>query len=122
MNVAILGASDKPSRFAYKAQKQLIQHGHQTFLVSPNLQAFEGQVVVPRLTDISAPIDTVTMYVGPQISSGLIPDFLSLRPKRVIFNPGSENPKLAEALKKSGVHVVEACTLVLLSIGQFEQA
>jgi predicted CoA-binding protein len=59
------------------------------------------------------------MYVGPGISRELTPEILRLKPKRVIFNPGSENPELAEKLREIGVAVENACTLVLLRTKQF---
>lgn len=120
--VAILGASNNPERYAYKAFHMLTEYGHPTVLVNPAEIEVDGQKAVKNLTAIQEPIDTVTMYVGPKISSGLVNDFLKLKPRRVIFNPGSENPELAAALEKAGVHVVEACTLVLLRAKQFESA
>jgi uncharacterized protein len=122
MNVAILGASDKPERFSYKALKKLRENGHTVFLVSPKLKEIDGNIVVAKLADIHEPIHTVTMYVGPQISSELLEDFISLDPRRVIFNPGSENPELQDALEALRIRVVEACTLVLLDSGEFDDA
>jgi uncharacterized protein len=122
MNVAILGASEKPERFAYKALKKLRENGHNVFLVSPKLKEIEGTAVVAKLSDINEPIHTVTMYVGAQISSGLLDDFIGLDPRRVIFNPGSENSELQDALEALRIRVVEDCTLVLLDSGEFEDA
>lgn len=122
MNVAILGASDRPDRYAYKALKSLKAHGHNVFLVNPQLKEVEGIPVVPHLKDIKEKIDTVTMYVGPRTTNDMIPEIVAFKPRRVVFNPGSENADLIAALKESGVHVVEACTLVMLSLNQFETA
>lgn len=116
--VAILGASDKPERFSYKAFKMLAESGHEVFLVSPRLKGVEGQAVVSSLTDLSK-IDTLTMYVNENISSSLTEEILALTPKRVIFNPGSENSSLMEVLNIKGIQTKEACTLVLLGNGQF---
>lgn len=63
--------------------------------------------------------DTITVYVNPSVSSGLEEAFLRARPRRVIFNPGAENPDLADRLREAGIEVEEACTLVLLNTGQF---
>lgn len=124
--VAILGASNNPERYAHQAFHMLSDYGYETVLVNPAEIEVDGkngrQKSVKNLAIIQEPIDTVTMYVGAKISSGLIPDFLKLKPRRVIFNPGSENPELAEALENAGIHVVEACTLVLLRTKQFESA
>ncbi len=118
--VAILGASDNPERYAYKAFKMLQEYGHKPLPVNPTLKELEGTAVVAKLGDIRTPIDTLTMYVGPKISSQLQSEIIALKPKRVIFNPGSENPELEKALQKVGIGVEEACTLVLLRTGQFE--
>jgi predicted CoA-binding protein len=120
--VAILGASDNPERYSYKAFRMLREHAHTLLPVSVKMQELEGVPVFKKLGDIREPVDTLTMYVGPQISSGLQEEILALKPKRVIFNPGSENPPLQKALAQAGVHVVEACTLVLLRTGQFMTA
>lgn len=119
MNVAILGASKNPERYSYKAFKMLQEYGHRAFPVSPKFAELEGVPACGRLTEIKDQIDTLTMYVGPAISSRLSADILSLRPRRVIFNPGSENPKLRETLRQNGIEVEEACTLVLLRTNQF---
>lgn len=120
--VAILGASDKPDRYAYKAFHMLKEHGHTPVPVSPKLEELEGVPAFHSLKEVPEKIDTLTMYVGPETSNKLQNEILNLKPKRVIFNPGSENPQLEDALEKAGVHVVEACTLVLLRTEQFEKA
>jgi predicted CoA-binding protein len=71
------------------------------------------------LTAIPVPIDTVTVYLSPQKQASVIQDILAVRPRRVIFNPGAENASATETLARHGIDVVEACTLVLLSTGQF---
>jgi predicted CoA-binding protein len=118
--VAILGASHNPERYAHKAFKLLQQYGHEPVPVNPAQSEIEGKKVYPTLGAIDFPVDTLTMYVGPAISSKLEQDILALQPKRVIFNPGSENPDLEKKLQQKGVQVVEACTLVMLRTNQFE--
>lgn len=122
MNVAILGASDKIDRFSNIAFHSLKKAGHQVFPVSPNFKSLEGTPVFETLNSITAPIDTVTMYVGPKLSSQLVGDIVALKPRRVVFNPGSENSQIEEALTQAGIKVVKACTLVLLDAGRFETA
>lgn len=117
--VAILGASDNPDRYSYKAFHLLREYGHEPVPITPKFEEFEGVKAYREIKDVKGPIDTLTMYVGAKISSGLIPDILALKPKRVIFNPGSENPELAEALSRAGIAHEEACTLVLLRTGQY---
>ena len=116
--VAILGASTDPERYSYKALKKLLESGHEPLLVSPKYDEIEGHKVYKTLEDLPS-FDTLTVYVNPQISSNLKESIVSLKPKRVIFNPGSENSELQKELKDSGFEVIEACTLVLLSTDQF---
>ena len=75
--------------------------------------------VVPSVQELSGHVDTVTMYVSAKISSQLEDALLTLKPGRVIFNPGAENPKLRAFLDSNGIGTEEACTLVLLTTGQF---
>lgn len=117
--VVILGASAKPHRYAHQAQVMLRQHGHQVVPVHPKLGEIDGVPVTADLSDIDGPVDTVTMYVGPAISTGLADKLIGLKPKRVLFNPGSENPELAAQLEAAGIRTEEACTLVLLATGRF---
>jgi predicted CoA-binding protein len=115
----IVGASDKPDRYSNMAQLLLREHDHEVVPVHPKLASIAGVPVVADLSQISGPVDTVTMYVGAAISSGLADKLIALKPRRVIFNPGAENPALATQLETAGVVVEEACTLVLLRVGQY---
>lgn len=117
--VVIVGASDNPERYSHKALLLLRRHGHEVVPVHPRLAEIEGILVVPDLSAITGPVDTVTMYVGAAISAGLQEKLTALQPQRVIFNPGAENAALAGALEKAGIACEEACTLVLLNTGQF---
>lgn len=117
--VAVLGASDKPERYAYKALRMLLDHGHQVIPVHPSLASVDGFPVVPDLGSIPQPVDTLTIYVNPTVSLGMADDIIRLRPKRVIFNPGTESAELEALLRQAGIPTVTACTLVLLSTGQF---
>lgn len=115
-NVAILGASDRPDRFAYRADKLLQSYGHHTYLVNPNLAEVEGKSVHKSLDDLkNSSIDTVTLYVNPKILAGQIQSVIALHPKRVIFNPGTEDIKLEAQLKSAGIEPVRGCTLVMLN-------
>ena len=117
--VVIIGASDNPERYSHQAQLLLRQHGHEVVPVHPKLTEIEGVPVVADVSAISGPVDTVTLYVGPQISLTLKDKLIALKPRRVIFNPGTENAALEEALMAAGIACEEACTLVLLRTGQF---
>ena len=119
MNVAILGASNKPERYSHQAVVLLAQKGHAVYPLHPALAEIDGHRVFKRLADVPAPLHTVTMYVSPALSAGLAGEIVAARPARVIFNPGTENPELEDKLAAAGIAVVRACTLVLLRTGQF---
>lgn len=121
MNVAVLGASPKVERYSNQAIRLLQKFGHTPLPVVPGHQEIEGLRVVPSLADLDpGSVHTVTVYVNAARSEAIQDQFYALRPERVIFNPGAENPKLATGLREAGVDVEEACTLVLLNTGQFD--
>ena len=117
--VVVLGASPKPERYSNQAVRLLLKHGHQVIPVHPAVERIEGLKVAASLAEAVGPIDTVTMYVGPGRSDAMADELIASAPRRVIFNPGSENPGLANRLTDAGIGVEEACTLVLLNTGQF---
>lgn len=118
-SVVIVGASDKQDRFAYKAFKLLAQHGHTLLPVHPQLKLIEGVKVFSNLDQIEGPVDTLTMYVSPKISSELKNQIIKLKPQRIIFNPGSENPELELNLNNAGIEVINDCTLIMLNSKRF---
>lgn len=122
MNVAILGASNKPDRYSFKALRMLREKGHTPFPVHPALSTVDGIPVWSSLRAIPEPIDTVTVYLSARNQEAIANDLLDGGMRRVIFNPGAENPELAERLRQHGKEVLEACTLVLLSTGQFAKS
>jgi uncharacterized protein len=117
--VVVLGASDNPERYSNKAVHLLMEHGHQVVPVSPRLKTVNGVDALSDLAQVSGSVDTLSIYVSPEVSIGLARQILDLNPARVIFNPGSENPAVREILDKKGIRTEEACTLVLLRTGQF---
>lgn len=117
--VVIVGASDNPERYAHKALRSLLQHGHDVVLVHPRLTEIEGRPVLAELSQVEGAVDTVTLYVGPAISAGMAEALIAIKPGRVLFNPGAENPELAARLQAAGIATEEACTLVLLATGAF---
>lgn len=119
LNVAVLGASNNPERYSYKAVVMLKEHGHIPYPVHPSRRPVAEVNAVASLSELPKPIDTLTMYVGPEISTKLRDEIIALAPRRVIFNPGAENAELQLDLRKAGIEVTEACTLVLLRTGQF---
>ncbi len=117
--VAVLGASAKPDRYSYKALKELSQSGYRVLPVNPALKEIDGIPVVPSLHAIDEKIDTVTIYLSPKHSEGIADQLIALEPGRVIFNPGTENQELQEALRSKGIETIEACTLVMLRTATF---
>ena len=120
--VAVLGASSDSSRYAYKAMKMLEEYGHKAIPVHPREEEVLGHKVVPNLGELAKSgqkVDTVTVYVNSAISEKYEKDFIALKPKRVIFNPGAESSKLEESLRQNGIAVENACTLVLLRTGHY---
>ena len=117
--VAILGASPKPDRYAYRAMEMLRAHGHRALPVNPAFTEIMGETCYPSIADIPEPVETVTLYLGPQRSDPLIPEILAAKPRRIIMNPGAENENLADKARAAGIEVDYACTLVLLQTGAF---
>jgi len=117
--VVVLGATPKSDRYAYLAFKKLLEHGHRPIPVNPAFAEVLGHPCYKSIADVGAPIDTVTMYVGAARSAPLLDEIVAAKPRRIIFNPGSENAKLAAAAEADGIEVVHGCTLVMLQMGMF---
>jgi uncharacterized protein len=115
----ILGASSKPDRYANKAQQLLKEHGHTTLPVNPAETEILGDPVIKNLSDYQGELDTVTVYLRPERLQPLVDELIAMKPKRVIFNPGTENSQLQSRIAAAGIEVEEACTLVLLRSGQY---
>ena len=118
-HIVVLGASNKPLRYSNQAVRLLLEKGYRVTPVHPRLEVIEGLAVAPTLQAVQPPVDTLTLYVGPERLKYLIDDVILLKPKRVIFNPGTESNDLKSKLEHTGIHWLEACTLVLLRIGTF---
>ena len=114
----VLGASDNPARYSFRAANMLKRHGYEIVPVGIREGQVAGQPIHtdrPPTTDV----DTVTLYVGPQHQPEWYEYILSLKPKRILFNPGTENPEFERMAQQQGIETEEACTLVLLSIDQY---
>jgi uncharacterized protein len=120
--VAILGASNNPERYAHIALTMLREYGYRTLPVHPALDRIDNVAVCKSLSDITEPVDTLTLYVNPGRLADLLEQVLALKPRRVIFNPGTESSEARAKFEAAGIHCVEACTLVLLRTGQFDSA
>lgn len=114
----VIGASDNPTRYSYLAVQRLAAHGHPVTALGKR----SGQIgKIPIVTDkpIDTDFDTVSLYLNLGNQEEYYDYVLSLRPKRIIFNPGTENEAFAAIASSAGIQPMEACTLVLLSTGQF---
>lgn len=114
----VLGASDNPGRYSYLAVTRLRGKGHPVVAIGSK-QATVGDVEIGADKQPLTGIDTVTLYLSPMHQKEYYDYILSLHPRRVIFNPGAENPELATLARANGIEPVEACTLVMLSTGQY---
>ena len=114
----VLGASDNPSRYSYLAVNKLRAHGHPVIAIGRK-EGKVADVAITRENPEETGVDTVTLYLNPDNQKPYYDYILSLHPKRVIFNPGTENEELEELVKAQGAKAMEACTLVLLSTGQY---
>src|ERR1041384_6908903 len=114
MNVAVVGASNKPDRYSYQAVMLLKEKGHAVYPVHQRIKEIDGMKVYPSIKDIANAMDTVSMYVRADVSSAIADDILAKKPRRIIFNPGAENPQLEVQARAQGIATLNACTLVML--------
>lgn len=114
----IIGASLNSDRYSYKAMKMLTEHHHPVIAIGNKIGTWMD---IDISTEMAAheEIDTVTLYVNQEIQKKYYDYIISLHPKRVIFNPGTENTEFEKLLSNHQIEVLEACTLVLLSTNQY---
>jgi predicted CoA-binding protein len=115
----VLGASLNPNRYSHRAIEQLRKHGHEVIAVGID-QGRVADVELQKGLPKDLGVDTVTLYLNPERQKEYYSSILALRPRRIIFNPGTENPEFAEKAEALGIVTEEACTLVLLSTNQYE--
>jgi predicted CoA-binding protein len=119
MNTLIIGVSEEPSRYSNMAANRLLDHGQHVLLLGKRPGEVRGHTIYTALPADLPQIDTVTLYVNPQHLEAYRETILSLSPRRVIFNPGTEHPEFMQQLRENGIEALAACTLVLLSIGAY---
>lgn len=117
--VVVLGASPNPERYSNQAVRDLLAHGHTVLPVHLQVAEIHGQPCIKDLQAIEGKVDTLTLYVGADKSTKLMERILLLKPKRIIFNPGTENPTLEQAAQALHIETVQGCTLVMLRTNQF---
>jgi predicted CoA-binding protein len=115
----VIGASSNPERYSYKAIQMLQQAGHSIKAIGLKSEMVLGVQVQKEFDFSPGEIHTITLYMNPTRQSEIITTLLALNPKRIIFNPGTENEAFMQAAKDQGIDALEACTLVMLSTGQF---
>lgn len=114
----VLGASDNPERYSNMAIARLRGKGHPVVAIGHRL-ARTGDVEIETQKKPFADVDTVTLYLNPTRQAAYYDYILSLHPKRIIFNPGAENPELSALAAANGIQPLAACTLVLLNTGAY---
>jgi predicted CoA-binding protein len=114
----VLGASDNPSRYSYLALHRLRGLGHPVVAIGKKT-GLVADIPIEKDKKQFDNVDTVTLYLNPAHQKQYYDYILSLKPKRIIFNPGAENDELADLAIKNGIKPMEACTLVLLATGQY---
>ncbi|HEU0137789.1 MAG TPA: CoA-binding protein [Flavobacterium sp.] len=114
----VLGASANPSRYSYMAINSLTRREHSVVAVGLKESEVAGVTIQTKQIPFTN-VDTVTLYLNPQRQKEYYNYVIGLQPKRVIFNPGTENPEFYQLLKSNGIEVDVACTLILLSSGQY---
>ena len=114
----VLGASPNPERYSFLATNLLNEKGYTVYPFGiKNGQI--GNISIINVWPKPGTIDTVTLYVGPSGQAAYYAAIIDLAPRRIIFNPGTENPDLQALAKEKGIETIEACTLVMLTTGQY---
>ncbi|TBX66342.1 CoA-binding protein [Flavobacterium silvisoli] len=114
----VLGATTKPERYANIAINKLVEKGHTVLAIGQNTGEVAGVTIHTKSIPLKN-IDTVTLYLNPTRQREYYNYIIETKPKRVIFNPGTENPEFYQLLKANGIQVEVACTLVLLATNQY---
>jgi predicted CoA-binding protein len=118
MKTLVLGASPNPERFSYKAVRMLVTYNHEVYPVGIR-KGLIGELEIlqdhPHIEDIH----TVTLYIGPKNQLNYYDYIMDLKPKRLIFNPGTENEELRTLAEEKGIEILYNCTLMMLSKGDY---
>lgn len=114
----VLGASDNPARYSFLALNRLRAHQHPVVAIGKK-KGIVGDVTIEKEKIDWKEVDTVTLYLNPAHQKQYYDYIISLKPKRIIFNPGAENDELSDLAVLNNIQPLEACTLVMLSTGQY---
>ncbi len=119
LTTLVLGASENPERYSYKVILELLKYGHHVVAVGNRIGSVRHVAISTTWPEPNS-VDTLTLYLGKKHQVGLLDQIKRLNPRRVIFNPGTENEVLIGELMAVGIHSEVACTLVLLATNQYE--
>lgn len=114
----VLGASPNSERYSYLATVMLSEKGYAVYPFGIKKGMIQTKPILQDWPSVGS-IETVTLYLGPKAQESYYDRIIALAPKRIIFNPGTENPILADKAKAAGIATIEACTLVMLTTGQY---
>lgn len=114
----VLGASENPSRYSNMAVKKLAAYHHDVVAIGRRPGNING-IEITKEQNAENDVDTITLYLNPENQKPYYDYIISIKPKRIIFNPGTENDELEALAEKNGIQTQEACTLVMLSTGQY---
>jgi len=114
----VLGATTKPDRYAFRAINSLVSKGHSVLAIGQQTGEVAGVKIQTKMIPLKN-IDTVTLYLNPRNQRDYYNYIIETEPKRVIFNPGTENPELYQLLRSNNIEVEVACTLVMLATDQY---
>jgi len=119
MKVAVIGVSEKIERYSNMCVRKLLEHGYEVLAFGNKAGVVEG---VPIITEkiLNEKVDTITLYISPGRQTEWYEFILKSKPRRLIMNPGTENNELANLAIASGIKVIESCTLMMLTLGSFE--
>lgn len=120
-NTLVLGASEKSDRYSYMATEMLNSAGYSVYALGTK-KGWIGNTEIHLDWPEPGSIDTLTLYINPTRLQAMLNDVLRLNPRRIIFNPGTEDGTLESVLSQAGIRVIRACTLVLLRTNQYDQA
>ena len=119
LTTLVLGASLNSHRYSNKAILDLVERGYRVVAIGKPIGFVNGVQILKEIPKNIIEIDTVTIYLNPKKQIYYYRDIIRIKPRRVIFNPGAENTELTELMLKENVEVINGCTLVMLSLGQY---
>ena len=119
-SIAVIGASNNKEKFGNKCVRAYKSKDYIVFPVNPKEQEIEGLKCFKNITEIPEPIDIVSLYLKPEITKNIINDIISVKPKLIYFNPGTEDEEIINTLKETDIEVKKECSIVAIEINPDE--